>query len=103
DGIPMTQTTNGNPTQREPMNRRTFLQTALACATMAAVPAFGQAARPRPNIIFIMADDQGPWAWGGGGHPNAITPNIDRIRDEGVQLTNYFVTCPVCSPSRASQ
>ncbi|MBX3177202.1 MAG: sulfatase-like hydrolase/transferase [Candidatus Hydrogenedentes bacterium] len=59
-------------------------------------------AEERPNILFIMTDDQGPWAWGGGGHPDAITPNLDRLRSEGVHLANYFVTTPVCSPARAS-
>jgi uncharacterized sulfatase len=56
----------------------------------------------RPNIVFIMADDMGPWAWGYGGHPNARTPNLDRLREGGAHLTNYFVTTPVCSPARAS-
>lgn len=60
------------------------------------------AADPRPNILFIMTDDQGPWAWGGGGHPDARTPHLDRLRAEGVHLANYFVTTPVCSPARAS-
>jgi len=55
----------------------------------------------KPNIIFIMTDDQGPWAFGAAPNPNAHTPNIDRLRRDGARLTNYFVTTPVCSPSRA--
>lgn len=55
----------------------------------------------RPNIIFIMTDDQGPWAFGAAPNPDAHTPNIDRLCREGVRLANYFVTTPVCSPSRA--
>ncbi len=58
-------------------------------------------AAEQPNILFIMTDDQGPWAWGDG-HPDAMTPHIDRLRSGGVLLENYFVTSPVCSPARAS-
>lgn len=39
---------------------------------------------------------------GNAGHPNAITPNLDRIAVEGVRLSNHFSTSAVCSPSRAS-
>jgi choline-sulfatase len=56
----------------------------------------------RPNIIFIMTDDQGPWAFGSAPDVNAHTPNIDRLCSEGTRLIRYFVTTPVCSPSRAS-
>jgi len=48
-----------------------------------------------------MTDDQGPWAFGAAPNANARTPNLDGLRREGVRLTNYFVTTPVCSPSRA--
>lgn len=73
----------------------------ISCAALLLLPAFSHAA-DRPNVLFIMTDDQGPWAWGGGGHPDARTPNMDRLRAEGVHLANYFVTTPVCSPARAS-
>ena len=48
-----------------------------------------------------MTDDQGPWAFGAAGNPNARTPNLDRLCEEGVRLTNYFGMSAVCSPSRA--
>ena len=57
---------------------------------------------PKPNIIFIMTDDQAPWAFGAAPNPQARTPNMDRLCAEGARLTNCFVTTPVCSPSRAS-
>lgn len=54
----------------------------------------------RPNIVFVYSDDHGPWAIGLE-HPNAYTPNIDRLLgNDGARLTNAFVTTPVCSPSR---
>lgn len=55
----------------------------------------------RPNIVFILTDDQSPTAAGFAGNRQLPTPNIDRIAAEGVVLENAFVTTPVCSPSRA--
>ena len=59
----------------------------------------GAAASP-PNIVFIMADDLG-WAdvdFHGG---NAPTPHLDKLRREGVELTQHYVA-PVCSPTRSA-
>ena len=60
------------------------------------------AANERPNIVFIMADDQAPWALRASGYPHAHTPNLDRVAREGMRFTNAFTPTPVCSPSRAS-
>ncbi|MSU73099.1 MAG: N-acetylgalactosamine 6-sulfate sulfatase [Opitutus sp.] len=59
-------------------------------------------ATSRPNILFIMTDDQAPWALAAAGDPNAVTPQMDRLRSEGVLLTACYTPTPVCSPSRAS-
>ena len=56
----------------------------------------------RPNIIFIITDDQQTGLLGIEGHPVMETPNIDRIGEEGVFFQNAFVTTPLSSPSRAS-
>lgn len=72
------------------------LLTCLCFLSMLVLPASAQA---RPNILFIYTDDQADWALGGG-HPDAWTPNMDRLASESVRLTNSFVTTPVCSPSR---
>lgn len=56
----------------------------------------------RPNIIFILSDDQGPWALGCAGNPEIQTPNLDRLAAEGIRFSNFFCTSPVCSPARAS-
>tara|TARA_B110000003_G_scaffold266846_1_gene294366 strand:- start:47 stop:2224 length:2178 start_codon:yes stop_codon:yes gene_type:complete len=56
----------------------------------------------RPNIVFILTDDQRFDAMGFMGHyPFLETPNLDRIRDEGVHLENSFVTLSMCAPARA--
>lgn len=59
-------------------------------------------AQKRPNIIFIITDDQQVGLLGIEGSPVAQTPNIDRIGKEGVIFKNAFVVTPLCSPSRAS-
>lgn len=56
----------------------------------------------RPNIIFIITDDQRWDSFGAAGHPYARTPNLDRLAEEGALFENFFVTTPLCSPSRAS-
>jgi N-acetylgalactosamine-6-sulfatase len=56
----------------------------------------------RPNVVFILADDQG---WGDSaynGHPYARTPNLDRLAADGTVIRNFYVNGPVCSPSRAA-
>lgn len=56
----------------------------------------------RPNILFVIADDQSyPYA-GAYGDKAAKTPNFDRIAKEGVLFTNAFAASPGCSPSRAA-
>lgn len=61
----------------------------------------GGAAR-RPNIIFIITDDQRADWLGVAGHPTLQTPHIDRLAEEGALFTNFYTTTPLCSPSRAS-
>ena len=56
----------------------------------------------KPNIIFILTDDQGPWAAGCYGNPEIRTPNIDRLAATGMRFDRFFCASPVCSPSRAS-
>ncbi|MBL7005536.1 MAG: sulfatase-like hydrolase/transferase [Spirochaetia bacterium] len=56
----------------------------------------------KPNILFILSDDQGLWATGCYGNHEIRTPNIDRLASSGVKFNNFFCTSPVCSPARAS-
>ena len=57
----------------------------------------------RPNILFIMTDDQAPWAVGSfDGPTHADTPQLDKLFAQGTYLPNTFVVTPVCSPSRAA-
>jgi arylsulfatase A-like enzyme len=56
----------------------------------------------RPNILFILSDDQGAWALGCAGNREIRTPNLDRLAAEGMRFQNFFCASPVCSPARAS-
>ena len=56
----------------------------------------------RPNIVLILTDDQGAWALGCAGNPEIHTPNLDHLADTGTRFENWFCTCPVCSPARAT-
>ena len=55
-----------------------------------------------PNIVFILADDLGWNDLGASGSTFYESPNIDRIARHGMQFTQGYATCQVCSPSRAS-
>jgi len=57
---------------------------------------------PRPNIIFILADDLGWGDLGCYGHPITQTPNLDRMAREGTLFTQFYVCGSVCSPSRCA-
>lgn len=56
----------------------------------------------KPNVLFIAIDDLNDWVGFLGGHPQAITPNMDRLAARGVLFTNAQVQAPLCNPSRAS-
>ena len=75
---------------------------AVLCGIAISCAAETRAADSRPNILFIQTDDQGPWALSLSGHPDAKTPNLDRLFRSGAWLRKSFTVTPVCSPSRAS-
>ena len=75
--------------------KRLLLSLALPVLALAA-PA------KRPNILFILTDDQRWDALSLAGHRHLRTPNIDRLGREGVYFRNAFCTTSLCSPSRAS-
>jgi arylsulfatase A-like enzyme len=79
----------------------------LGCSVPAALGATPQASAAktpvvnRPNILIIVADDLGYGELGCQGHPEIPTPNIDAIAKNGCRFTSGYVSCPVCSPTRA--
>ncbi|HWB08280.1 MAG TPA: sulfatase-like hydrolase/transferase [Pirellulales bacterium] len=82
--------------------------TTLACCVAGAVvlqltPArlLGAERTERPNVVVIMADDQGSIDAGCYGAEDLATPAIDALARRGVRLTQFYSAAPVCSPSRA--
>ncbi|MDC0497457.1 sulfatase-like hydrolase/transferase [bacterium] len=55
----------------------------------------------KPNIIFILTDDQGYGDLERHGHPYLKTPHLNQLHDESVRLDNFYVS-PSCSPTRAA-
>lgn len=81
------------------MNAR-FLLALLASSLVFHAPA--PAAEKRPNVIFILTDDQG---WNDAhfaGHPYVKTPNLDRFASQSTWLRQFYVAATVCSPSRTA-
>lgn len=55
-----------------------------------------------PNIVLVMADDQGWGDMGYNGHPVIQTPNFDRMAVEALRFDRFYAAAPVCSPTRGS-
>jgi len=76
-----------------------YLGIALLCS---ACNSAGELASRKPNIILVMADDQG---WGDmayRGHPYIKTPHFDLMASEGISFDHFYASAPVCSPTRGS-
>lgn len=56
----------------------------------------------KPNILFILTDNQAASAIGAYGNTDIRTPHIDRLAEDGMLFTNAFATSGMCSPTRAS-
>lgn len=80
---------------------RALVSFACILITLLIVPELHAQQPKKPNVVIIVADDLG-WAdVGVNGCKDVPTPNIDSIAKNGVRCTNGYVTCPVCSPTRA--
>jgi len=100
-----------NSCLRRQASRRDFLKfsgSLTAASALALVPGCapsgpeGRSSGQRPNVVFVLTDDQRWDLLGCQGHPFLKTPNLDRLADEGARFANMFVTTSLCSPSRAS-
>jgi len=61
-----------------------------------------QAGSPRPNLLYILADDHAGYVMGAAGDRLAETPHLDRLAAEGTRFSRHFCNSPVCTPSRQS-
>ena len=90
---------------RRPMKHWVVLSALAAIFSLLLSPtdAFGQAARASgPNVLFIGVDDLNDWIGPLGGHPQAITPNMDKLAERGITFTRAYCQAPSCNPSRTS-
>lgn len=74
-----------------------FLVSLLALCSFAAIASESD---KRPNIIFILVDDQGYYDLGCYGATEVETPRIDALAGKGIRFTDYYAAAPICSPSR---
>ena len=87
------------------LHRRGFLKYAGAALATAALPLPCRSAasqRRRPNFVVIFCDDMGYGDVGCFGSTKHRTPNLDRMAEEGMRFTSFYVTSGVCTPSRSS-
>lgn len=72
------------------------------CVLSPASSAASPAEKPRPNIIYILADDLGLGDLGCYGQRTLRTPNLDRLAAEGMRFTQHYSGSTVCAPSRST-
>ena len=80
---------------------RTIFVLCFAFAAML-LPGLAVEAATHPNVVIIFADDLGHGDLGCYGHPQFKTPMLDRMAEEGVRLTDFYVPVPYCAPSRGT-
>lgn len=83
------------------MIRLMFPALAVACLCPPMADAANALVGKKPNIVFILTDDQGYGDLSCHGNPVLKTPNIDRLHAEGVRFTDFHVS-PTCSPTRSA-
>ncbi len=84
------------------MPRILTLLLSLSLCVLLVLPGHTRAAKRKPNIIFILADDLGYGDLGSYGQKRIRTPQLDRMAREGIRFDNFYAGAPVCAPSRAS-
>ncbi|MCF2948889.1 sulfatase [Paraglaciecola aquimarina] len=87
------------------LNRRNFIIGSAGLLGTACTSQFewlSKLKKEYPNVLMLAVDDLNNWVGALGGHPNAKTPNIDRLAQQGTTFTNAHASAPLCGPSRAS-
>jgi len=86
------------------VSRRGFLKAAGFTGISLLLPGCGK--KPpspgRPNVLFISIDDLNDWIEPLGGHPQARTPNLNRLARQSVTFTHAYCASPACNPSRTA-
>src|SRR5262249_19161642 len=80
----------------------TLLMTRRALLGCSAAAAMAQPGAARPNVLFIITDQQSNCALSANGNPYLRTPAMDALARDGITFTESYCTYPVCSPARSS-
>src|SRR5688500_2957788 len=80
---------------------RAVFVVAISLAWASHVPAAGPLAGKKPNVVFILTDDQGYGDVSAHGNPVLKTPNLDRLHGESARFTDFHVS-PTCAPTRSA-
>jgi N-acetylglucosamine-6-sulfatase len=99
---PATCTTSSCHDREGTLMKWSWLASVVVLAGLQGMPTLRAETPVRPNVLVILTDDQRFDAMSCAGHPFLKTPHMDRLAREGVRFRNAFVTCSLCSPSRAS-
>jgi len=78
-----------------------LLKTGFLFAGLSGITGMSDQLQPKPNIIFIITDDQGYGDIGFNGNPHVRTPVLDNLARQSIRFSNFYV-CPVSAPTRAS-
>ncbi|MFM8272426.1 MAG: sulfatase [Gemmata sp.] len=81
--------------------REILMRGLLALCAVLALSAVARGAE-RPNVLFVAIDDLNDWVGPLGGHPQVVTPNMDKLAARGTTFTNAHCQAPLCNPSRTS-
>lgn len=86
------------------ISRRSFIASSAAAgaAALGAPAASSARAARRPNILFVLTDEQRKDTLGCYGNELAITPNFDALAASGVRFDSSYTTVPICAPCRSS-
>lgn len=97
----LTNSATGNLIQKvRPSMRR--VQSVISCVIfLMGCWNLSEVAADKPNILFILTDDQGWSSLGSYGNTRVPTPHLDRLADEGMRFTDAYVM-PQCTPTRAA-
>lgn len=82
--------------------RKTFSLALFLIASFSGASITAAESKQKPNVLLIIADDLNDWIGPLGGHPQAKTPNLDKLAARGLTFHNAYITAPICNPSRAS-
>ncbi len=88
--------------RRSPQLPLTFFLVFLVMSLVQGCKVVPDETQNAPNVLFIAVDDLNDWVGVLGGHPNARTPNMDRLAASGTVFLNAHTQAPLCGPSRAS-